>query len=189
MKRMAVLFFFVISFFSLYAETLTGFWGIPWGTPISEIETRMTEKGYQPSAKTSNGYIYQNVLFAGRNGDVFFVLKDARLTGGSFRFIPKKDTTYDSYQSLKNDLIDKYGAPSFDKEDYLSPFRKGDGSTESAIVMNRLKLSTAWEFEDKNLILLGIESDDESISRFTISLNYYVAAAIAEKRQSVLEDL
>ncbi|MEL7556579.1 MAG: hypothetical protein AAGU26_10385 [bacterium] len=188
MKRMAVLLFIVFSIFSLSAETLSGFWGIPWGTPIAEIETTMAGKGYQASAKASNGYIYRNVSFAGRNGDAFFVLKDSRLVGGSFKFSPKRNAAYENYNSLKNDLISKYGTPTNEQEVYSSPYRKGDGYTETAIALNKLKLSAAWEFENNNLILLNVESDQENYT-ITIFLNYYTGVVMEETKKSVMDDL
>lgn len=188
MKRGLVLLLVFVSIISISAETLTGFWGIPWGTPIAEIETTMAGKGYKAAAKTSTGYIYKNILFAGRNGDAFFVLKDERLTGGSFRFVPKRNKIYDSYQSLKSDLIEKYGVQTYEQEEYLPPFLKGLGDPEDAIVRNKAKLSTAWEFEDKNLILLHIENDEDK-QRITIFLDYYNAVAMKENKQSVLSDL
>ncbi|MPL66004.1 hypothetical protein SDC9_11672 [bioreactor metagenome] len=188
MKRGLVLLLVFVSIISISAETLTGFWGIPWGTPIAEIETTMAGKGYKAAAKTSTGYIYKNILFAGRNGDAFFVLKDERLMGGSFRFVPKKKKVYDSYQSLKSDLIDKYGVQTYEQEEYLPPFFKGLRDPEDAIVSNKVRLSTAWEFEDKNLILLHIENDEDK-QIITIFLDYYNAVAMKENKQSVLSDL
>ena len=107
MKRYGLLIvgLFFVSFVS--AVPLTGFWGVPWGASTSEIDTIMAQKGYQPAAKAAKGWIYENVSFAGRNGDAFFVLKDAKLAGGSFRFSPKKNIVYDTFKSLKQDLIDK----------------------------------------------------------------------------------
>ncbi|MCE1159217.1 MAG: hypothetical protein LWX10_10890 [Spirochaetia bacterium] len=101
MKKITFVLLAAIFVFGLGAESLIGFWGIPWGTSSSEIDTIMTQKGYQPAAKAANGWIYENVSFAGRGGNAFFVLKDSKLIGGSFRFIPKMK---ENKQSVLSDL-------------------------------------------------------------------------------------
>jgi len=188
MKRYGILIIGLVFVSFVSAVPLTGFWGVPWGASTSEIDTIMAQKGYQASAKASNGYIYRNVSFAGRNGDAFFVLKDSRLVGGSFKFSPKRNAAYENYNSLKNDLISKYGTPTNEQEVYSSPYRKGDGYTETAIALNKLKLSAAWEFENNNLILLNVESDQENYT-ITIFLNYYTGVVMEETKKSIMDDL
>lgn len=192
MKRYGLLIvgLFFVSFVS--AVPLTGFWGVPWGTSSPEIETIMSSKGYVVTYKSVNALYYKNVKFAGRIGDAAFFLRDSKFAYGVFVFTPGNNLAYDTYVSMKNDLTDKYGQPDKDKEEYSYPYTKNDGHTETAIMMNYVKMSSAWAFDAGDFIVLSFKVNEKNAS-VDIMLAYYnyemIEAINKEKKRSTMDDL
>lgn len=188
-----LLFIFIVSIISVVgAESLPGFWGIPWESSMLEVESAMESKGYKVTFKNDNGAIFKNVTFANRSGDAIFLFKENRFSLGGFIFVPPKNQAYESYQSLKKDLVEKYGAPNSDTEQYVYPYSKGDGHTEFAITSNYLKINTGWRFDDNNVILLSMKATEKE-KKVEINLAYYFGLAAEkaaqESKKSTLDDL
>lgn len=192
MKKILVVIFILFSISMIAAESLPGFWGISWGSSSDEIEKAMIEKGYQVRYKTPTGMLYENISFAGRTGTIAFLFRDLKFITGTFMFEPAIRNVYQSYQSLKGSLIEKYGTPQQDTEIYTPPYGKGDGYTETAISLNYLKLNSYWIFDDGNNILLSISKNEKS-KIISIMLSYYDGKAqseiLLEKKKSTLGDL
>lgn len=189
--------FLVIMMFSLitvsaFGENLTGFWGVPWGSSLTKTEEIMAAKGYSPDSSASNGMTFKNASFAGRDCTVTFFLKNGGFYMGAATILPAMNKSYEEYIALKDDLINKYGEPAGDVENYKSPYEKGDGHTETAISLNYATIGANWIFEDKNEIVLMLVKNEKE---YQIELNLVymekniMDIAIEEKQKSVLDDL
>ncbi|MFZ2635543.1 MAG: hypothetical protein WAX33_04300 [Rectinemataceae bacterium] len=193
MKRTSVIsIFLLVAFFASAQQTLPGFWGLPWGTSSANIFASMLQKGYASKSADAAGIIYENVKFSGRDCAIAFFLNKNQLYGSSVRIYPPRNTAYETYQSLKSDLVEKYGTPTLSNEKYKPPYEKGDGHTEMAISMNYAEISSGWRFADGNVILLLVSNDDKT-NNIKIEINYAEMNTFTEmsqkKKKAELDDL
>ena len=192
MKKLIMLVLVVFFVSIVGAEPLQGFWGVPWGASIPEVEMSVQAKGYNVTFKNDSGMIFKNVTFANRRGDATFSFQDQKLVSGSFVFTPMKTLAYESYQSLKNDIKEKYGLPGTDKEQYMFPYTKDSGHKETAIAINYLIMNATWLFDEGNAISLGIKGNEKE-NRIEIAISYFTGPAYErftkESKKTVLEDL
>jgi len=191
MKKLAIAIFILFSVASLYSVPLTGFWGIPWETSKADAEKIILEKGIKPTYN-GNGLLYEKINFANREGDMVLLFNEDKLYQASFNFKPETNRAYDTYKKLCDDMEQKYGAPTGNREEYKSPYSKNDGHTETAILMNYANISSFWGFDDGNIILITVKKNSKS-NNIYINLIYNndkIFKIVQEKKQkSVINDL
>ncbi len=192
MKKYVFILCFVLSALSAFSVPLTGFWGIPWGASLSDVQQKMSERGYVSDVVTKIAVGYKNVNFAGRNCSIDFFIKDSYFYLGVVTIITKENNSYEEYQSLKSDLIEKYGQPRNNNEKYKYPYEKGDGHFETALRVNCVDISASWFFEENNAVIIKLKYNDKK-RQVELSLAYMQGKMILsqseEKKKSTLDDL
>jgi hypothetical protein len=193
LKKIILSIFFALLFVaSVSCEILPGFWGIPFGSSLVQIQDIMTVKGYKPATSASYLIEYDNVKFAGRECTVVFLLENDRFYLGDVEIVPNMNKAFNEYTSLKNDLTGKYGIPTLDREEYKFPYKKNDGYTETAIFLNYATIDATWRFEDGNRIKLLVWKNEKT-GRIEVSLGYVEgniwSQVINKEKQSISEDL
>ncbi|MFA6201406.1 MAG: hypothetical protein WC679_13475 [Bacteroidales bacterium] len=186
MKRVIVVLIVFLFVTQIPAQTLEGFWSIPWKSSISETKMMMEGKGQFTNSTITNALSYPNIVFAERTGKLSLFFDSDRFYCSNFTIIPIKNNALKEYTNLKNDLIKKYNKPSKDKEEYLYPYEKGDGHEETAISGNYTKIDSSWWFDDSNAIILSLSSEDYKIS---ITLSYYCGEIMKERMQNKSESI
>ena len=190
MKRIIVILIGFLFVTQINAQKLDGFWSIPWKSSLTETKNIMESKGLVSNSTSGNILNYSNIEFAGRTGKLSLYFDRDRFYGSSFRIKPIKNNALKEYLSLKNDLIKKYNKPTMDKEEYLYPYKKGDGYEETAIAGNSTNIDCSWWFDDSSAIILSVSSEDYEI---TIILSYYYGDIMKEitqkKSDSINNDL
>lgn len=148
---------------TLSSQELTGFWGLKFGSSISQAENYMATKPgcvLGPVDGKDDLLMYKGGTFAGKDID-FIALqfyKGAFYSGVVFLTPATEERAIPIYKELKADLTAKYSAPQKDYENYKYPYEKGDGHELTAIKLEKLKLTSLWFFDNAS-ITLSISKD------------------------------
>lgn len=151
---------------SSYSQSLDGMWGLKFYMSKDEVKSAVKAKtGKLPATSTSTMLEYEDCEFAGRFARLIRLnFHHDSLYKGDIAFFPKSDPGILSlYNSIKDDLIKKYGAATISAERYESPFEKGDGNEVTAIKTGHSTIGSLWYFpkgQEKNVngrVMLSVE--------------------------------
>jgi hypothetical protein len=137
-----------------YGQTLEGFLGIKFGLSADSIKKVMLLKPgckFDQDNSKKDLLVFKGITFAGR--EVQFV---------SFEFVNNKFYTgatvttpspndfkiLNLYKDIRSDLNTKYFNASKTVETYDSPYKKGDGNTETAIKLGKTNITSYWYFKN-----------------------------------------
>jgi hypothetical protein len=194
MKKAFILLCLCVFITVVGADSLTGFWGIPFGSSTYDTEAILVSKGLRNVIRRKDGdgnYLFAaGTSFAGRTADITFYFFKNQLYMSFVNFTKDMYDLFDEYKALKNDLISKYGTPGSDVEEYKYPYKKGDGDEIMAVRMNAASIYSVWNFDSKNAILLTARYDKES-DKYQILLSYRYGILYEQKKQAnnAIDDL
>ena len=158
-----ILLFIALSFSTtLFGQTLDGFMGIKFGTPIEIVKkTLLSIKGCNLSTKSINEVDCYGINFKSYNTEFLqFKFIDGKFYNGHAIFVNENASkTLEFYKKLKNDLNLEYYNSNLEHDLFLAPFTKNDGNTEQALEQEKASFLTDWKLgTDSNIIELGIVS-------------------------------
>jgi hypothetical protein len=158
MKKIALALVFVIfSIFIAFSDDLTGFLNVPWGATKENAKSILMQKGMDPAADLGAVIGYTDIQFAGRKAKyIYLSFYNNQFDQAIVSWLPETNMAIYRYNSVKNDLISKYGTPDIDIENYTSPYYKGDGYEETALAVKKADITSIWEFDNKSKIVLTL---------------------------------
>lgn len=191
-KIIGVIFLFFVTM-SIFSLPLTGFWGMPWGITQKNALEQMELKGYSPVYSKDSGYLFKDVKFAGRDGELLLSFKDDQLYIAVYRIKTEKNKVYETYQKIKQDLANKYGVADRDREEYKFPYEKGDGHTETAISLDLVDLTCIWDFDNSDGIMISLAENEFDSSLKNVMLVYFYGKVVLElesqSKKEISDDL
>lgn len=107
MKKIIFVLFALLSV-SVYAENLTGFWGVEFGSSKDEVEQMMKNRGWtiKNSSASEVTYTMKDAKYAGLNaGDITFTFNEERFSNTT---VVISMTKTEKIQDVAEALIDKY---------------------------------------------------------------------------------
>lgn len=139
-------------------KKLTGFWGIKFGSSYNEVKSLMNQKQgcvYNPES-SSKSLIYSDGKFAGEKIDF---LSLSFHNGKFYKAICilnpfSESTLFTTYESIKQDLSNKYFDPNNEIEEYIYPYKKGDGNELTAIKTDKAAFGSIWNFNNESITML-----------------------------------
>lgn len=137
-----------------YGQGLEGFFGFKFGTSMDSIKKGMLLK---PGCKidfessTKDVLFFKGITFAGREVQLisFEFANDKFHTGNVILKPQVENKVIELYNDIKADLTQKYSSSSKTVETYDSPYKKGDGNTETAIRLGKAHFSSTWIFKNQ----------------------------------------
>lgn len=171
MKNLILVVLLLLNFPSILksADNIDGVMGIKFGLTVEQVKQQMSQKSdFQIELDETNleNLIYTNGKFAGRDVNfISFDFVDNQLYKVTIVLkVDFKSQIIDIYESVRDDLNQKYFITDRIIEEYKYPYEAGDGFVESAIELGKAKFATAWLFKNtldsnfSNSILLSIST-------------------------------
>lgn len=185
MKKAVLLVSFLFIVLTLsFSDPLTGFWGIPFGSTKDQVISAMSAKTTIKPIIGDNVIVYENIKFAGRDTKwIVFGFYQDYFYSSLVRIFPERNRALETYYAIKKDYYTKYGTPSWDNEEYSSPFKKGDGNEETALFANKAKISASWLFDENNAIYIRLLYNNKE-AQCEIHISYFEYKTM-NKMQSV----
>lgn len=154
-----------VFFLSLTTVIAADFRGLSWGA--TQTEVMKTESG-KPSLVSDEILIWQVPLY-GFNANRIYNFKANRLVSTMYLISEPKDfeKAWLNYNTLKNDLIKKYGKPSVDE--FTTKNEKLNTDRKAAYFVKDFYESTLWFLERSSISLI---SNFDQKGRFVICLFY-----------------
>ena len=178
-----VSFLFIVLALS-FSDPLTGFLGIPFGSTKDQVISAMSAKTTIKPFIGNNLISYKNIKFSGRDTEkIFFEFYQDYFYFSLVIIVPERNRALETYYAIKEDYYTKYGTPSWDEEEYSSPFKKGDGYEETALFANKAEISAAWLFDEDNAIYIRLLYNNKE-AQCEIQISYFEYKT-TNKRQSV----
>lgn len=178
----------------VFGDTLTGFWGIPFGSSTETVKKLMIAKGGKFSQKNSTKtfLMFTDVRFAGRTpvAITFGMVNNKMHTARVYYTAEVPNLTLDLYQDIKGELNTRYFVSTADYANFKSPYSEGDGYEISAIKLGAASYSCYWFFtrpgeqdpEVTNVLWLEIDTD------LYVILGYQDGRLIKTVRKDVEDD-
>lgn len=170
MKKIVFLILVLFSFYGFSQDTnktLSGFWGIPFGSSIEQVKGIMkTKTGTSISEESnSNLLIYNNGTFAGKDVDLIgLYFFKGKFYKSVVSLIPSSEArVFALYRELKDNLTDKYFIPNTDIETYDYPYEKGDGHEITALKLDKASIAAFWNFENGEISMVISKSATVSL--------------------------
>jgi hypothetical protein len=192
MKRFFLSVTLLIFVFSVYAEPLTGFLGVPFGATAKEATAVMSARGYGAPGVGKDTLVWVGSTFAGRNADLILGFFNDQFYFGIARIRTDRNKALLTYKAMAGDIETKYGKPDFDVEEYKSPYKKGDGHEETALYVNAAKIFKQWNFDNSDYIMIDLSYYKPDATNYVaVSYsNYEITNKYSEaKKNSDLSDL
>lgn len=153
-----------------FADTLTGFWGIPFGSSIETTKKAMIGRGtLDVKESTKEILLYEKVRFAGRTTKWIMIgfVNNKMHTVRIFFKTDVANKSIDLYQAIKRELNEKYFISTSDYVDFKSPYEEGDGYEITAVRTGAADYSCYWFFtrpgeedpEMQNIIWLELDTE------------------------------
>jgi len=157
-----VSFLFIVLALS-FSDPLTGFLGIPFGSTKDQVISAMSAKTtIKPIIEDDETILYKNMKFAGKDAEaIIFEFYQDYFYSSLVTIVPERNRALETYYAIKKDYYTKYGAPSWDKEEYSSPFKKGNGYEETALFANKADINAGWVFDEKNGIYISLKYNNK----------------------------
>ncbi len=171
MKNLLLILFFVNTPYLLMSSVkIDGAMGIKFGSNREQVKQEMAKKpDYILDEKNCdiNNLFYKNGRFAGRDVEyLLLTFVDNKFQGAAIFFRAHLESeVIDDYNSIRDDLNQKYYVTEVIKEEYKYPYEAGDGFTETAIKQGKAKFLSVWKFESSinseynSSIILSISED------------------------------
>ncbi|MCX7775773.1 MAG: hypothetical protein N2067_06715 [Spirochaetaceae bacterium] len=163
-RKVILLVMLAVGIMAAGAQSATGFEDIVFGTSPDEARAAMKAKGYVASGQSLDGELlvlrYASVGFSGIIWDsaALSFLRN-RFFESALVHYPSAGKAYESFQTLRKVLISKYGTPATDIEQYLSPYKKGDGKVEEALRKKAATIECRWKFRNGVEIYASLQHD------------------------------
>lgn len=139
-------------------KTLTGFWGIKFGSSYDEVKSLMNQKqGCVYSAESSTkSLIYSGGKFAGEKIDFLSLsFHNGRFYKAICILNPFSELNiFTTYEAIKQDMSNKYFDPNNEIEEYIYPYKKGDGHEFTAIRTDKAAFGSIWNFDNESITML-----------------------------------
>jgi hypothetical protein len=178
-----VSFLFIVLALS-FSDPLTGFLGIPFGSTKDQVISAMSARTTIKPLIWNDLIAYKNIRFSGRDAEaIFFYFYQDYFCASIVTIVPERNRALETYYAIKKDYYTKYGTPHWDREEYSSPYEKGDGYEETALFANKAKISASWDFDENNAILIQLEYNNKE-ARCEINISYFEYKT-SNKKQSV----
>lgn len=137
-------------------KTLSGFWGIDFGSSMVKAKSIMNSKsGCEISeASNSNQLVYTGGSFAGNN--IYIVsLKfyNDKFYNGVVYVKPSSGSILSVYNGIIENLTTKYSDPDKVIENYEYPYKKGDEDYETAIKVGKALIASRWYFDNSSITI------------------------------------
>ncbi len=163
-------------------RTTHGFRGVPWGA--SQSTARKRESG-EPTLSEADLLVYDGTI-AGFSADVGYSFVDDQLVAAVYVF----KTTHSNatlflpdYATVRQRIVEKYGAPSKDDTLWLNElFRNDPSHWGTAIEAGHLALEATWELID-TVIVLHLSGDNFK-TVFVVKYSSREHREMAEKARS-----
>lgn len=153
--------------FAQVNQPLDSFWGIKWDSNIQTVKEAVKNKGeYELSIDDKDTLLYSGT-FGGGEARILFCFYKEKLYTALVIYPYEANKAIEKYLEVKSQLIEKYGKPKIDVENFKSPYYRGDGLEERAIRINKAFFSAHWFFSDKNEIFLTITPDLDVALKYT----------------------
>jgi len=151
---------------SATSQTLEGFMGIKFGASSETVKHTMSarpECRLNKQYSTEESLAFEGAMFAGRQtAIILFSFVNNKFYTASVFIIPSLESeAIELFNTIKEELDEKYFSTREYFETYKYPYEKGDGYTESAIKQGKASFIAFWAFQDadssnKNFISLEI---------------------------------
>lgn len=125
------------------AESPT-FADIQWGASKDDVRKQLTVKGFSPGALDKDGDFTFEGSLVGYKAQGLALFADNRIAKIIVRIITPDNKTIDTYRSMKDVLLKKYGAPTNDFEFFNKPYYDGDGYETQAIRVGKATFACFW---------------------------------------------
>lgn len=156
MKKLFAVTILLILAFSVSAEPLTGFLGVPFRATTEEARAIMFARGYGVPEGDNEIVVWPNAKFAGRNAEIILYFFKDQFYLGIASIEADRGKALKMYNAMADDITLKYGKPKFDIEEYKSPYKKGDGYEETALYANSASIHKSWYFDNNNTIMVRL---------------------------------
>ena len=193
MKKLSVLALAIFCLtISVSAIPLQGFLGISFGASKDEAKVIMSERGYKTPEASGNTLAWENSPFAGRNGLIILGFFKDQFFTGLVRIKADSGKALELYYSITSDMAFRYGKADIEREEYKSPYTKGDGHEETALFSNAATIYRKWNFDNGDYIIVNLEYDKKEGSAI-VEVSYTNKASMdkysAAQRSSNINDL
>jgi len=173
MKRAVLLVSFLIIVLTLsFSDPLTGFLGIAFGSTKDQVISAMSAKTTIKPFIGNNLISYKDIKFSGRDAEnIFFEFYQDYFYFSLVIIVPERNRALETYYAIKKDYYTKYGTPHWDREEYSSAYKKGDGYEETALFANKANINADWLFDEGNNIYIGLKYNNRE-TRCEIGILY-----------------
>lgn len=137
---------------------------IQWGASEDEVRKQLASNGFVPGALDKDGdFKFEDQLFGFKaKGLAFFA--DKKIAKFIVGIITPENKAIDTYRSMKDVLLRKYGTPTNDFEFFEKPYYYGDGYETQAIRLGKANFACFWsglllEIHESLAVQVSYESD------------------------------
>lgn len=164
MSRLIILVFLIFISSVSKAESPT-FADIQWGASKDEVRKQLTSKGFSPEALDKDGDFKFEGSLLGYKAQGFALFAANRVAKIIVRIITPDNKAIDTYRSMKDVLLVKYGKPTNDFEFFKKPYYDGDGYETQAIRVGKATFACFWsgvnlEIHESLTVQVNYESND-----------------------------
>lgn len=153
--------------FAQVNQPLDGFWGIKWDSDIQTVKEAVKNKGGHELAIEDKDKLLYSGFFGGDEARILFCFYKEKLYTALVIYPYEANKVIEKYLEVKSQLVEKYGKPKIDLENFKSPYYRGDGLEERALRINKAFFSAHWFFSDKNEIFLTITPNLDVALKYT----------------------
>ena len=171
-------------------NTLTSFWGIPFGSKVEEAIT-IKPKTKKEDSKTASCL---DSSYGKHTGDILLKFnQDGKLSGGIVILKPTdNELSFELYDEVIESLQSKYGKPFTSEEEFESLYQDGRGRKHPTLSIPTSSVRTIWEFqsasnsESKAFISVGITREFKIMILY---MDYYFGKdELDSKRRKEMSD-
>lgn len=147
------------------------FAGVPWNASAKVIKTAMADIGLEFVEKDKDGDLVFEGTISGEPARLFAILtKGEKLVKWQIIIGPPDHRTLPYYRQLKSEMIEQYGSPKIDIEEWKYPYNDGDhvGHEETAIKNGKGTLAASWSRGESMYPGVVVQITD----RLTVNVDY-----------------
>ncbi len=134
------------------------FAGTKWGEDSATVAEKLDLIGFRFELATDpEEHVYRGSLI-GNPAIAYVGFVDGGVADVTVAIESKEGRSKTLYDELKKTLIDKYGEPKEDLEDYTWPFKSGDKYEDLAITSGKATIGASWEDSGSQLRLVLTET-------------------------------